>query len=53
MVRSTHLWSWQIEHWAARVIAAALALLIIVLLIGEGGPNPRGNAGPIFSDGLQ
>jgi hypothetical protein len=40
MVRSTRLWSWQIIHWAARVIGTALALLIIVLLIGEGGPNP-------------
>jgi hypothetical protein len=40
MERSTHFWSWQIIHWAARVIATALALLIIVLLIGEGGPNP-------------
>ena len=33
-------WSWQIVHWAGRLIATALALLILVFLIGEGGPNP-------------
>ena len=40
MASSIRLWTWRIVHWTGRVIAMALALMVIVLLVGEGGPNP-------------
>jgi hypothetical protein len=40
MASSIRLWAWQIVHWTGRVIATALALMVVVFLVGEGGPNP-------------